>query len=283
MKHTIADLQEENGVMRDVLLSVSGRSSALEERSEGATSALSAPSVVSSANKSIVDSSNSYETGDIPVSVVQAAMSKSVSNAATQTFDTAFVSCEACAHTQQNLIDVGTAMIALCESQGLPSSLAKQKKQLKKSLMAVADISRWKTEQNRDIERINKHLEFLYNEIEPLKLELEKSRQLNRKFREQVKEQKGSKERAEMELVDKEKEFVLKMDMLSQEHNKNEGVLQEELKVLMKGKANIEDRLAVIEKENINRKKQNHHLGLCTFHSLNTSIAIFFNHKFLID
>ena len=254
---------------------MSGRSSVLEVRPHSATTIGSSSSMVLPLSKSVIDSNSCHEIDDITLSVGEATMSKCVSNIATQTFDTAFVACEACAHMQQNLVDVGTAMIALCESQGLQSSLAKQKKQLKKSLMAVTDITRWTTEQNRDIERINKHLEFLYSEIEPLKSELEKSRQNNRKLREQVKELKSGKERVEMEVLEKEKELVIKMEMLSEDHHRKEDMFKYELKQLTTGKVNIENRMALVEEENIKKTKQNHHLGKLNLCTLNNSAMIF--------
>ena len=262
MGNTITSLQEDNDVMRDVLLSMRGRSSVLEERSDSAMSAISNASFVIPTSKSSIFRNGSREISDITVSIEDAAMSKVMSNTATQTFDTAFVACEACAHMQQNLIDVGTAMISLCESQGLQSSLARQKRQLKKSLMAVTDINRWTTEQNRDIERINKHLEYLFSEIEPLKSELEKSRQANRKLREQVKELKSGKEGAELVLLEKEQEFDTKMEVFSNERERSENTLKEEVNELKTGKENVESRLTILEEENKDCKKQNRHLGM---------------------
>lgn len=262
MSDTISSLQEDNDVMRDVLLSMHGRNSVLEERTR---SSMTIQSSNSSVNNTGASSAARIATGaieEIIVSIEDVAISKIMSNAATQTFDTAFVACEACAHMQQNLIDVGTAVISLCESQGLQSSLAKQKKLLKKSLMAATDVNRWATEQNRDIDRINKHLEYLYSEIEPLKSELEKSRQTSRKLRDQLKDLKNGKEGAEMEFIQKEKELDMRIQTMSAEQERKENSLKEELVELKAGKEVVEGRLATLDEENKGRKELNHHLGI---------------------
>lgn len=260
MGDTIASLQEDNDIMRDALLSMHGRNSVLDERPLSSVTTRSSNFMMPTSASSLYRN-GSFGTESIGDLTEVNVMSKAMSSTATQTFDTAFIACEACAHMQQNLIDVGTAMISLCESQGLQSSLARQKKLLKKSLMAATDIKRWTTEQNRDIERINKHLEYLYSEIEPLKSELQKSRETSRKLREQVKQLKSDKEGAEVEFLEKEKEFSQKIQVMSEEYEKNENALKGEVDELKTGKRNTEDRLALLEEENIERKKVNQQLG----------------------
>ena len=100
----------------------------------------------------------------------------------TQTYETAFVPCEICASMQDNLLKVGSVVIDICETQGLPSSLSKQKKLLKNSQMSFADITRWSNEQGRDLTKINKHLSFLSNQIGPLQKQLSTEQLSNSKL-----------------------------------------------------------------------------------------------------
>ena len=127
------------------------------------------------------------EADDLTLSVEEVALTKTCKDAPTQTYDTAFVPCEACSRTQENLIAVGQVVMKVCESQGLPSSLAKQKRLLKQSLLAAADVSRWAVEQNRDLSRINDHLDNLYAQINPLQEKLDKSRERRKALEGQVK------------------------------------------------------------------------------------------------
>ncbi|XP_066303806.1 coiled-coil domain-containing protein 157-like isoform X2 [Branchiostoma lanceolatum] len=98
---------------------------------------------------------------------------RDVGTKACQTLETAFVPCEACYRVQQNLVDVGNNVVNVCQTQGLPSSLKTYKAQQHlETEMSAADVSRWTAEQNKDMQRINKHLENLMSQINPLKEEL---------------------------------------------------------------------------------------------------------------
>ena len=48
----------------------------------------------------------------------------------TQTVETAFIPCESCHGVQSSLRDVGKLVSSVCESQGLPSTLAKHMEQV---------------------------------------------------------------------------------------------------------------------------------------------------------
>ena len=271
MQDTIASMQEDNEVMREAILAMKGNNST-EERSTSAMSSQRNVSLILSSTKNIsmVRQKEGNRTQDITLSTEDLAVSRMKTNAATQTFDTAFVSCEACASMQQNLIDVGSAVISLCESQGLPSSLANQKKLLKKSIMAANDVSRWAMDQNRDIERINKHLDKLYQQIDPLRADLEKSRMHCSMLKEQMKVLEKEKDEIVSELSGKELEFNEMMEKMSIEFVKEEKKLKAEIRQLKSGKETIEKSLARLKHDHANQRKLNEKLG---------NICIMFNYK----
>eukprot|EP00112_Aurelia_sp_Birch-Aquarium-sp1_P012927 Seg2723.4 transcript_id=Seg2723.4/GoldUCD/mRNA.D3Y31 product="Coiled-coil domain-containing protein 157" protein_id=Seg2723.4/GoldUCD/D3Y31 len=262
MQHTIANMQEDNEMMREAILAMRGSNSIAEERSASAMSNRSNVSLMLSSTKSVslVGQNEGNMTQEITLSTEDLAVSKIKVNTATQTFDTAFVSCEACASMQQNLIDVGSAVISLCESQGLPSSLANQKKLLKKSIMAANDVSRWAMDQNRDIERINKHLDKLYQQIDPLRTDLEKSRMHCSMLKEQMKVLENEKDDIETELSGKELEWKEKVETLSIKFFKEEKKLKAEILQLKVGKEAIEKSLAKLKDDHVNQRKLNEKL-----------------------
>ncbi|XP_028396455.1 coiled-coil domain-containing protein 157-like [Dendronephthya gigantea] len=167
----------------------------------------------------------------------------------TQTYDTAFVPCEACSRTQENLIAVGQMVMKVCKSQGLPSNLAKQKRLLKQSLLAAADISRWAAEQNRDLSRINDHLDNLYAQIDPLQEKLNKSRERRKALEEQVKslEESVESERAESQRISTE--LSEKLTVLTQEMKSLQNRTDKEILDLKKGKELLEIRIEKSELE----------------------------------
>jgi len=84
-------------------------------------------------------------------------IAKDNSNKASQTLETAFVPCEACHKVQSNFRSIADSMSNLCKDQGLPSAVAKFRKQLKGiEWYSANDLTRWTVEQNKDLNRINK-------------------------------------------------------------------------------------------------------------------------------
>lgn len=101
-------------------------------------------------------------------------------NKSSQTIETAFVPCESCHNVEQNLRAAGSSIIHLCQTQGLPSSLAKYKADVEDyDWLTANDVAQWTAEQNKDVLRVNKHLEQLMATIEPLKADLAKQQKKN--------------------------------------------------------------------------------------------------------
>lgn len=92
-----------------------------------------------------------------PQTPASPSLAKDNSNRSSQTHETAFVPCEYCHKVQGCLKSVGDTMVNMCKTQGLQSSLAKYRKQIKGlDWYSYNDLSRWSAEQNKDLDRINK-------------------------------------------------------------------------------------------------------------------------------
>ncbi|XP_044304828.1 coiled-coil domain-containing protein 157-like [Varanus komodoensis] len=94
-----------------------------------------------------------------------------------QAIESSLMPCDACKEAQASLREVGNAIITVCSSQNLPSSLSRFLEMVEQSLghkpLTAMDLSYWASEQSKDLSRINKHLWTLVELINPLKEELE--------------------------------------------------------------------------------------------------------------
>lgn len=111
--------------------------------------------------------SHKFTNGSIlpPISPAhgEATIAKDNSNKSSQTLETAFVPCESCHRVQNSFKSVADSMTSLCKTQGLPSSVAKYRKQLKGiEWYSANDLNRWSVEQNKDLDRINKVSDRVY-------------------------------------------------------------------------------------------------------------------------
>lgn len=107
-----------------------------------------------------------------------------------QTVETALVPCDACASVQGSLREVGRAVIGLCQSQNLPSSLG-HFQQLVQSTVGLkplppATVGHWAAEQSRDLARLGKHVGALSQLVGPLRAQLEEAEEQKGGLREQV-------------------------------------------------------------------------------------------------
>merc|ERR1739838_613295 len=96
------------------------------------------------------------------------------SQQACQTAVTSFVECECCFSTQSCLHDVARSVVKLCKSLNLPTSLGNYIERIEeeKVTMSVAEINRWKSLQNKDLSRVERHQAKLISEVKPLKREV---------------------------------------------------------------------------------------------------------------
>lgn len=260
MEGTITDLRDEVKLFKQALDKKSGKSSVVKGKIHSqSTNRTSVKFILSPSEELSLASSTPAQ--DLTLAVEDVANAKTCQESSTQTYDTAFIPCEACARTQQNLIEVGSMVIKVCESQGLPSSLAKQKKLLRQSLMAAADVSRWASEQSQDLGRINDHLDNLYAQIDPLEDKLSRSKQACGHLEKQIKdlEKQLSDEHSEVqkkedEFKDQLKKVVAEKDLLLSDAEKMNSDLA-------KGKDILQDMVVKLESKKNKYKESVKTLG----------------------
>ncbi|XP_051829069.1 coiled-coil domain-containing protein 157-like [Antechinus flavipes] len=109
-----------------------------------------------------------------------------------QTVESALIPCDACGSVQRSLWEVSRALVGLCASQNLPSSLDKFQHLLQgtmgQQLMSVTDLSYWASEQSKDLARISKHLAALMQAVGPLRTQLAEAERLRRELEQQLQE-----------------------------------------------------------------------------------------------
>ncbi|NXY10297.1 CC157 protein, partial [Pteruthius melanotis] len=108
----------------------------------------------------------------------------------TQTSGSPLGSCDTCSRAQASLHEVGRAITSICQSQNIPSALSKFQEVLEDSTgrrnLSATDMSYWASEQSKDLSRINKHLQGLLQQMNPMKAELEEMGKQKEKLQKQV-------------------------------------------------------------------------------------------------
>ncbi|NXY38290.1 CC157 protein, partial [Pomatorhinus ruficollis] len=117
-------------------------------------------------------------------------LAKSTHSVTTQTPGSPLGSCDTCSSAQASLHEVGRAITSICQSQNIPSALSKFQEMLEDSAgrrnLSAKDMSYWASEQSKDLSRINKHLQGLLQQVNPLKAELQDIGKQNKKLQKQV-------------------------------------------------------------------------------------------------
>ncbi|XP_048582175.1 coiled-coil domain-containing protein 157 isoform X2 [Nematostella vectensis] len=252
MEDTIGDLRDEIKMFKQVLDKKRGKHTSVSGKIKSHGQSASSARFILSPTESLNLRSPS-PSHDMTLLVEDVAFAKTLQESATQTYDTAFIPCEACSRTQQNLLDVGNMVMNLCESQGLLSSLAKQKKLLRKSLMAAADISRWASEQNQDLARINSHLDNLYAQINPLEAKLKSSEERCQSLQKEIKSLEDDFNVERDQMKEREGEFKQKLQKIVEDKDTLLSDAADANKTLEEGKKMLQDMVA---KLNITIKSQ---------------------------
>ncbi|NWI40268.1 CC157 protein, partial [Picathartes gymnocephalus] len=117
-------------------------------------------------------------------------LAQSTRSVPTQTPGSPLGSCDTCSSAQASLHEVGRAITSICQSQNIPSALSKFQEVLEDSPgrrnLSAADMSYWAAEQSKDLSRINKHLQGLLQQLNPVKAELEEMAKQKEKLQKQV-------------------------------------------------------------------------------------------------
>ncbi|NXA92223.1 CC157 protein, partial [Melanocharis versteri] len=117
-------------------------------------------------------------------------LGQSTRSVPTQTPGSPLGSCDTCSSAQASLHEVGRAITSICQSQNIPSALSKFQEVLGDSTgrrkLSATDMSYWASEQSKDLSRINKHLQGLLQQVNPVKAELEEMGRTKEKLQKQV-------------------------------------------------------------------------------------------------
>ncbi|NXS38049.1 CC157 protein, partial [Pomatostomus ruficeps] len=101
-------------------------------------------------------------------------------------------SCDTCSSARASLQEVGRAITSICQSQNIPSALSKFQEVLEDSAgrrsLSATDLSYWASEQSKDLSRINKHLQGLLQQVNPVRAELEEMGRQKEKLQREVEE-----------------------------------------------------------------------------------------------
>ncbi|NXQ30218.1 CC157 protein, partial [Alaudala cheleensis] len=117
-------------------------------------------------------------------------LARSTRSVSSQTPGSPLGSCDTCSSAQASLQEVSRAITSICQSQNIPSALSKFQEVLEDSAgrrnLSATDMSYWASEQSKDLSRINKHLQGLLQQLNPLKAELEEMGKQKEKLQKQV-------------------------------------------------------------------------------------------------
>lgn len=89
-----------------------------------------------------------------------------MSSISTQTFETAFVDCLTCETLQPLLLQVGKIVVEMCEKRNVPSSTNKQNKILRTTKLSSSNVSKWTTEVEKDLQRVEVFVTELETELQ---------------------------------------------------------------------------------------------------------------------
>nr|XP_005496121.1 coiled-coil domain-containing protein 157 [Zonotrichia albicollis] len=171
----------------------------------------------------------------------------------TQTPGSPLGSCDSCSSAQASLHEVGRAITSICQSQNIPSALSKFQEVLEDSTgrrnLSAADMSYWASEQSKDLSRINKHLQGLLQQLNPVRAELEKMGKQKDKLQKQV-EDFSRKLQAEKSIqAEQQKAAEQSLKAKEKEHSKAVARLEEEKDELRREATLLEEQLSALKEE----------------------------------
>ncbi|OWK53429.1 Coiled-coil domain-containing protein 157 [Lonchura striata] len=180
-------------------------------------------------------------------------LAQSTRSVLTQTPGSPLGSCDTCSSAQASLHEVGRAITSICQSQNIPSALSKFQEALEDSSgrrnLSATDVSYWASEQSKDLSRINKHLQGLLQQLNPVKAELEEMGRQKDKLQKQVEDfsRKLWAEKATQAEQQKKAEQGLKAK--EKEHSEAVARLEQDKDDLRRGAALLEEQLRALKEE----------------------------------
>ncbi|XP_031362081.2 coiled-coil domain-containing protein 157-like [Lonchura striata] len=180
-------------------------------------------------------------------------LAQSTRSVLTQTPGSPLGSCDTCSSAQASLHEVGRAITSICQSQNIPSALSKFQEALEDSSgrrnLSATDVSYWASEQSKDLSRINKHLQGLLQQLNPVKAELEEMGRQKDKLQKQV-EDFSRKLRAEKATqAEQQKKAEQGLKAKEKEHSEAVARLEQDKDDLRRGAALLEEQLRALKEE----------------------------------
>ncbi|CAB1319673.1 unnamed protein product [Coregonus sp. 'balchen'] len=185
-------------------------------------------------------------------------------NVSCQTVVSSLVPCDACANVQSSLRETGDALVELCRSEGLPSSLQRLlvavDDTLEQGRLTAGDVSQWSTEQRRDMGRVGKHLLEVRSTVQPLRDSLQAAEREQEEFRAQLGrvQEKLKRERAKHQASKHQLEQRLQEAQASREETERR--LQKEHEELRRDTVSLEDSNSKLKAEISLQKERLHKL-----------------------
>ncbi len=190
----------------------------------------------------------------------KAKISEEVSSKSVPTHETAFVPCESCAKVQTNLKQNADEIINMCHYQDITSQVGKYRaslmaNQLVGGWLSGQDLEKWLLEQNKDLSRISKQLEFLSKNNELLKSKMsENDAKMNKMQSDEKELKKTLKDEQELRSITM-KQYEKKMNDQKVEYENKLKLLENELSSLNNLKISIEEKYESLKNLNDNNEK----------------------------
>ncbi|XP_073410919.1 coiled-coil domain-containing protein 157 isoform X2 [Dendrobates tinctorius] len=167
-----------------------------------------------------------------------------------QTLESALVPCDACAIVQSSLKEVSDAIVGVCTSQNLPSSLIKIQEVLPpEGILSPSEMRYWASEESKDLVRIGKHLSELTQLIQPLRNQCEAAKVENQRLQQNVEEYKNQLKLQNEELQRQASVHEKKLQEKGQQNQDVVDRLERDKDELRKGSAVLEERVSILKDE----------------------------------
>ncbi|XP_077153417.1 coiled-coil domain-containing protein 157 isoform X2 [Ranitomeya variabilis] len=177
-------------------------------------------------------------------------VSKDTRTIGSQTLESALVPCDACAIAQSSLKEVSDAIVGVCTSQNLPSSLIKIQEVLPpEGILSPSEMRYWASEEGKDLVRIGKHLSELTQLIQPLRNQCDAAKVENQRLQQNMAEYKNQLKLQKEEL---QRQVSVHEKKLQEKGQQNQDVverLERDKDELRKGSAVLEERVSILKDE----------------------------------
>jgi hypothetical protein len=194
-----------------------------------------------------------------------------VSSKGVQTMETSFVPCESCAKVQTNLKQNADQLINMCHYQNITSQVGKYRQslmanQLVGGWLSGSDLEKWLAEQDKDLSKLAKQLEFLTKNNELLKAKMSDNEALMSKMSTAEKELKKTlKDEQEMRSITM-KQYEKKLSDQRSELESKVKALECEMGNLNQLKLSLENKYECLKNLNDNNEKIITELSKFYFH-----------------